>query len=232
MKFQEYLNESINDKGILKAIFMAGQPCAGKTYVLSKISSGDVPTRIVNTDKFWEFFAFSKGDWPDKEKTKLLTREQLVLYLNSLLPLFIDSTSANPNALIRRQGLLESLGYDTGMVFVNTTLETSLKRLELRKRKVDVDYLTQKYNEIEQLKPFYQSKFKFFEEVDNNDGDLTDAVVLKAYKEVSGFFTSPLANPLGKMIIDKMRQHNWKYLFDGIHDKAYIEKLVSIWYKK
>lgn len=229
MKFMEYIAESINDVGIFKAIFMAGQSLAGKSYVISKVSNGKIDPRIVNTDKMLEFLQ-TKGT-PDLEKVKLLTKEQLVLYINSLLPLFIDSTSSNPNALIRRQGILSSLGYDTGMIFVNCSLETSIKRLELRARKVPPELIEEKYNEIEKLKPFYKTKFGFYEEIDNDEGELTDDVVKKAFKQVSSFFTEQLANPLGIKVVKKMKDNNWKYMFDGIHDKEYIEKLVSVWYR-
>ena len=54
------VNESINDKGIFKAIFMAGTPGAGKTTVAKKLSGGVEP-RFVSTDTWVEFMkAFGK----------------------------------------------------------------------------------------------------------------------------------------------------------------------------
>ena len=55
MRLQSYLREGIEDKGIFKAMFMAGHPGAGKSYVLRKVKSGQVEPRLVNTDKTFPF---------------------------------------------------------------------------------------------------------------------------------------------------------------------------------
>jgi predicted ABC-type ATPase len=210
---------------------MSGQAGAGKTYSLSKIQDGKIGTRIVNTDKLVEYYNFTKNVAADLDRVKLLTKEQLSLYINSMLPLFVDSTSTNPNALVRRKGILSSLGYDCGMVFVNTDLETSIKRVQNRNRKVPEDLIREKYKEIQELVPFYKTQFNFYIEIDNNDGELNDNAVLKAHQAVNHFYTAPIDNPLGKMVIDKMKKNNWKYFNNGIYELDYIKRLVDVWYK-
>ena len=49
MNFKTFLNESINDKGIFKAIFLVGIPGSGKSYTASKLN-GVISPKIVNTD--------------------------------------------------------------------------------------------------------------------------------------------------------------------------------------
>jgi 4-hydroxy-tetrahydrodipicolinate reductase len=57
MKFEEFLlQESINDKGILKAVFVVGMPGAGKSYTVSNLK-GQVSPKIVNTDVALEFLS-------------------------------------------------------------------------------------------------------------------------------------------------------------------------------
>ena len=57
MNFEEFLlNESINDKGILKAIFVVGLPGAGKSYTISNLK-GQISPKIVNTDVALEFLS-------------------------------------------------------------------------------------------------------------------------------------------------------------------------------
>ena len=105
MRLSKYLlTESINDKGIFKAIFMAGTPGAGKSYVINKINDGKIQPRIVNTDKLTEYFGKGENvNWEIYgEKIQNITKNQLAFYLNSLLPLWIDGTSSNPSALLRR----------------------------------------------------------------------------------------------------------------------------------
>ena len=135
MKFKEYLTESINDKGIFKVIFLSGSSGSGKSYVINKIKDGQIEPKIVNTDIAVEYFMKidPNFDWNTYgDKSKHLTKKQLVNYLNSLLPLVIDGTSANSSAVLRRKGILQSLGYDTGMVFVDTPVETAIERNKKR----------------------------------------------------------------------------------------------------
>ena len=231
MKFK--IAESIEDKGILKTIFMAGSPGSGKSYTLSQISAGTISPRIVNTDKFTEYFGgmepkISHRDIVDK--SVMLTKNQLVLYLNSMLPLFVDSTSTHSTTIIKRNGLLESIGYDTGMVFVNTSLETAIKRIQNRDRKVPTDFVKLSYEKVMNSKEYYKSRFPFFYEIGNEDGELTDDVILEAYRKVKNFYDSPIENPEGKRAVKIMKESGWKYLLDGIITENYLRKLISIWY--
>lgn len=220
------LLESINDKAIFKAIFMSGHPGSGKSYVLKKIKSGSIEPRIVNIDKFVEKYGYIK------DKTKKLIKSQLFNYINSLLPLFIDGTSASKSNILLRKGILESIGYETGMVFINCSLDTALERAAKRKRKVPEEFIIQAYDNVQKMKPFFKSVFhNFFKEVDNNVGELNNKMILTAFKKVSKFYESPLKNPLGNDIVDEMREKHWKYLLDGVYDKPELTKIISSWYR-
>ena len=68
MNFEEFLlNESINDKGILKAIFVVGLPGAGKSYTISNLK-GQISPKIVNTDATLEFLS-KKTNIPANSET-------------------------------------------------------------------------------------------------------------------------------------------------------------------
>jgi hypothetical protein len=236
MKFKDYLNEGIHDKGIFKAIMMGGSSASGKSYVISQITSGQVNPKIVNTDTWVEYYMKfdPKFDWKKySDKSKHLTKTQLSNYLNSMLPLWVDGTSANSSAVLRRKGILQSIGYDVGFVFVNTGVETAIKRNEARGRTVDRDFLEKSYKESQRLKSYYASEFRFFKEINNDEGELTDKVILKAFKQTTSFFTSDIQNPIGKHLKEEMLEKGWKYLIetDGI-TKDYLNKLVDSWYRK
>ena len=237
MRFDSYLiTESINDKGIFKACFMAGTPGAGKSYVIDKISGGVQP-KMVNTDTWTEFLkALNAEGWEGYgERIKYLTQAQLTNYLNSLLPLWIDGTSSNPPSLFRRQGLLKSLGYDTAMIWVNTDLDVAIARAEERGktgRQVPTKEIIKIYKEITHLKSYYQSQFDVFEEVSNNDGELTDKVILSLYRKMDNFFSSPVKNPIGQANIKKMKDEKVKYYEEMSGMKqGEISKLVQGWYR-
>jgi len=227
-RLESYLVEGINDKGILRAIFLAGNSGSGKSYTMSKIRSGSVDARIVNTDKIFEFLGLS-----NVAKSKILTVGQLNLYMDSMLPLIVDGTSTNSSTTLKRKAILETVGYKTGMIFVNCSLETSLQRAKDRGEKmgrnVPPEIVRKSYESMSKVKPIYKSAFDFYLEIDNNDGELTDEVILAAFKKAVGFFNSPLT-PKGQGVVDKMIEQGWKYLSDGVYDRTFIQELASNWY--
>jgi len=236
MRLQRFLSEGINDKGIFKACFMSGSSASGKSYVITKITSGSIQPRIVNTDKMTEYYMQFKPsfDWQKhSSEIKHLTKKQLTNYLNSMLPLWIDGTSSDTSAVLRRKGILQSLGYDTAMIFIDTPVETAIERNRARGREVDREFLERSYKKTQQSKKYYASEFRTFTEILNGEGELTDKVVLGAYKKMNSFFGSDVKNPIGKDLIENMVQKGYKYLIDlEKYDIKYLQKLVDSWYRK
>jgi shikimate kinase len=236
------IKESVYNKGLFKAIFTSGIPGAGKSYTLSKITDGNLQPHIVNTDKFFEFFQ-KKYDFRDIEDTenvdvqrllvdisKKSTVNQLALYINSMLPLFVDGTSNNMSHLLRRDGILKSFGYDTGMVWINTDIDAVIKRMKTRERKVHENIIRRMFDSLKENMPYYKNHFAFFVELSNNDNELTDKIILDAYKKTSSFFTSDMNNPVGKRIY-KIAYETSGYLVPSVYSS--IEKIrskLSGWY--
>ena len=219
------LNESILDRGILKAVFLAGIGGAGKSYVVSKIMSGAIEPRIVNVDKFIELY----GQGYEKEyfdRSRKQTTKQLIQYVNSLLPLAIDNTSKKHEVVIKRANILESLGYDTAMIYVNTSLDTSLQRASTRKRKVPEEEIISAYEYLQKSKPFLRAKFGLFLEVNNEDGEFTDDVITKLFKKMAFFYDNPVRNPIGIETIELMRKNNWKYLMPEVYTLNELESML------
>jgi predicted kinase len=228
-RLQAYiLNEGINDKGIFKACFMAGNPGAGKSYVISKIKAGDIEPRIVNVDNLNEYLKAFTQDQREAiyDKVHKITSNQLANYINSMLPLWIDGTATKVSQVNKRNKILKNIGYDTAMIWVNTTLETSQARAEKRKRKVPPEIIEQLYNAIQKVKPKYKSMFDVFIEVNNNDGELDDQTILRIYKKMSKFFNSPVKNKIGKDHIED----GSKYLADGELTIDDIKGMISGWF--
>ena len=62
IKLSELLHEGINDPGILKAVFLAGGPGSGKTYVAKglfgipeRVNVSQTGMKMVNSDKELKF---------------------------------------------------------------------------------------------------------------------------------------------------------------------------------
>ena len=87
-------------------------------------------------------------------------------YINGMLPLFIDGTSNDASNVLSRAGILESLGYDVGMIFIDTDIEVAKQRAI--GRTVDPSFIDKVYIFLEDNKKYFKSKFDFFKIYENN----------------------------------------------------------------
>ena len=90
------------------------------------------------------------------------------------------------------------LGYDTYMVFVNTTLEVALKRNEMRPRSVPEPIVISSHAQIQKNIPKLRAMFgsKNFVEVDNSEE--REDVNIKVYKEIQKLVRSKPTSPQAK----------------------------------
>lgn len=133
------LNEGLNDPGKLKAIFLAGGPGSGKDYVMNSTLAGE-GLKEVNSDVAFEFLMKKHGldlEMPDEERVerdivrgraKNITKEQERLALAGRLGLIINGTADDLEKIKTIKKNLEADGYETMMVFVNTSNEVSRER--------------------------------------------------------------------------------------------------------
>ena len=145
------LNEGINDPGKLKAIFLAGGPGSGKDFVMNSVLTGE-GLKEINSDVAFEYLMQKNGldlEMPDEERVerdivrgraKNMTKEQERLALAGRLGLIINGTADDLEKIKKVKAGLEADGYETMMVFVNTSNEVSrernVERGKMGKRKV------------------------------------------------------------------------------------------------
>jgi uncharacterized protein YeeX (DUF496 family) len=98
-------------------------------------------------------------------------------------------------------------------------------------RTVDESFIDEIYQESEQNKKFFKSKFDYFKEYESTD-ELDNELLMKLFNSVQDFFKQDVENPVGKRIIEKMRKDSDKYLTDSVFEKAYLDKEIDSWYKK
>lgn len=210
--FRQFLEEGINDPSIFKAIFLAGGPGSGKSYVAGHTTAGNLGFRVVNSDDMFEFllkkaglsldmasmnpkdFALSQEIRPiAKEKTALKQK----LFIAGRLGLIIDGTGHDYPKIAQKKKQLEELGYDTYMIFVNTSLETAQKRNEMRPRKVKEPRLTNSWKEVQANIGKFQNLFKKnFTIVDNNNAD--EVIFTSVFKEITKFSKRPVKSDMAK----------------------------------
>ena len=238
MNFKSYIEESINDKGLFKAIFLAGIPGAGKNYTLSKINNAQVQPRMVSSDKVHEFIAKKRNINLNDYNTfnqivgdiKNTFRENTALYINSMLPLWVDSTSSNLKDTLRRIGILEYFGYDIAMLWVNTNLETAIKRAKEREREVPEEFIRKAAALAEENKTYYQQKIPNFFEANNNEGESNNTAILKLFRATTKFFLAPIQNPVGTRNLAHLRAEKASYLIPSLYAKQDLQKAIQSWY--
>ena len=225
MKFKEYIIESINDKGIFKAIILGGLPAAGKTTVIKKvISNGSFPISIPDADYWTEKHG---GVWSPENKR--LTNSTYHMTINSLRPLYIDTVSGNPEDFKNRVNDLKSIGYDVDMVFVDIDVETAIKRVKKRNiqqnRQVSTQYIINTYNKIygggKYKKIDATPLFKQYSKILGKSPIIVNGKVTewndttkKVYNKVTNFLKSPIKNKKGQKLVDFMRKKGYKYYMD------------------
>ena len=170
MRANEFL-EGPHDPYTHKAIFFAGSPGSGKTYVARKLAGAFQGLKQVNMDSIFKHLMTQKNlSWkmPDKEKpereiqrqrSKELVAKQQQSYTESGLGLLIDSTGRIYETIERIKQGLEDKGYATTMVFVNADLDTALQRNRERERTLPDDLIHKNYEIIEQNLGRFQRLF-------------------------------------------------------------------------
>ena len=216
--FIQHLSEGLYDPGIFKAFFLAGGPGSGKTFVTSSAFAGS-GLKLVNSD-----IAFERGlkkvnlslSMPDEEtyfrniirqKAKTLTITQLDKYVDGRLGLVIDSTGRDYDMISRHHNMLQQMGYDCYMVFVNTSLEVALARNARRERTIPEYITTNSWNGVQSNIGKFQRLFgmRNFIVVDNNKSDLelTTLTMNRVSKVVRKFIRSPVSNYRAKQWMKK-----------------------------
>ena len=164
-----------------KAIFFAGSPGSGKTYIARKLAGAFQGLKQVNMDSvFKHLMTQKKLSWkmPPKEeherekqrqRSKELVAKQQQTYAKGGLGLLIDSTGRIYGTVEKFKYELESQGYQTTMIFVNTDLETALRRNKQRERTLPDELIHKNYKVIEQNIGRFQRLFDDVHIINNSD---------------------------------------------------------------
>lgn len=208
MKTFTELQEGVYDPNILKAFFLAGGPGSGKSYVVKR-TTGGLGMKIVNSDVQFEKKLKDAGLSTDlreldpttrdtiRARAKEITKKQKANYIEGRLGLIIDGTGKDYDKIARQATQLKQLGYDVHMIFVNTSLDTALKRNSTRDRKLPDSIVTQSWNDVQKnLGKFSQYFRRNFIVVDNNDAK--EDVFGQVYKQVMSLAKAKVQNPAGK----------------------------------
>ena len=179
--YERFLKEGVYDPNIFKAVFMAGGPGSGKSHIAGK-TTGGLGLKIINSDDAFERFLTKEGlslKMPDSEtiprdieraRAKKVTASKKYLAVRGRLGILIDGTGHKYDKIVGPAAMLQQLGYETSMVFVNTSLEVALHRNEQRARSVKPALVKKSWKDVQNNMGKFQNYFgasNFFI-VDNN----------------------------------------------------------------
>lgn len=164
-----------------KAIFFAGVPGAGKTFIARRLASIFYGLKQVNPDAAFKYLLRNKNLSlkmpPEEEKPREIERDrskqivgrQQQMYQQENLGMLIDTTGRSLSRVVDTKEELEAQGYDTAMIYVDADIETSVKRNRARERSIPEKVLMQNFGAVKANVPRFQELFgdRFFE-IDNS----------------------------------------------------------------
>ena len=208
MKTFHELQEGVYDPNIFKAFFLAGGPGSGKSYVVRK-TTGGTGLKSVNSDEVFEHLLTKAGlslkmppeEFERKEvvraRAKKITTARQANYLDGRLGLVIDGTGKDADKILKQKAGLEELGYDTYMIFVNTSLDVALKRNAERPRSLAEPIVVKSWKDVQANIGKFNNIFRQgFIVVDNNDAG--EDIFIDVYKRIRGLLRKKVQNTRAK----------------------------------
>ena len=216
--FNEYLLEGVYDPSIFRAIFLAGGPGSGKSFMVGQTALTSLGFKLINSDIMFENALKKAGLSTTPEdiaspagqeirgKAKTLVGKQLDLALTGRLGLVIDGTGKDFSKIQKQANLLKELGYSVAMIFVNTDLETSLARNAQRERSLPEDMVKAMWKDVQNNIGKFQNFFsRTFIVVDNSIGANTQGATLAVYKKIKAWASSDIESPIARAWIKSQR---------------------------
>ena len=198
------LQEGLYDPNIFKAFFLAGGPGSGKSYVAGRTLGGH-GLKTVNQDEPFEYLLKQAGlslKMPPEQqeprdvvrgRAKDITKARQANYLEGRLGVVIDGTGKDANKILGQKSGLEELGYDTYMVFVNTSLDVALQRNAERARSVPEPIVVKAWKDVQANIGQFSNMFRAgFIVVDNNNAG--EDILKQVEKRVRGLLRRKVKN--------------------------------------
>lgn len=178
------IEEGVNDPHIFKAVFLAGGPGSGKSFVAGKMLGG-TGLKSINSDDIYEYLMKKKDmdmsnpeiiaspvGQETRDKAKELTQSRRSNYVDGRLGLIIDGTGKDVAKVAKAQESLKELGYETMMLFVNTSEDVAQERNMQRPRRIPAELVSKMWQSVQQNIMKFQQLFGAanFHVVDNSGG--------------------------------------------------------------
>ena len=216
---QSDVQEGVNDPAIFKAIFLAGGPGSGKTYVTRNMGLDAMGLKLINSDVAFEKFManaqlptdaetiMSPQGQEIRDRAKSITKRKTALHMQNRLGLVLDGTGKDYDKITNQANALRTIGYDVAMVFVNTDLQTALERNTKRNRSLPQDDVKRMWNEVQENIGKFQNFFgRYMYIIDNSDKSNSAGGINSMYKRIRQFVEQPPQNKIARDWIKSAQQ--------------------------
>ena len=210
---EDIITEGIHDKHIFRAFYLAGGPGSGKSWVAEKTLEGS-GLKVVNSDIGFENYAkragldlkqmgdFTKDETKLKDELRRRAKRGTLSMgqhaVNGRLGLIIDSTARDADKIESAASGLRYLGYQTYMIFVNTTIEVALKRNEERPRSVPEAIVRQSHAQIQKQKPRLIRMFGASNYIEVQNNKKQDDINVDVYKAIRKKLNTKITSQIAK----------------------------------
>lgn len=220
--FKSHFNimEGVNDPAIFKAVFLAGGPGSGKSFVVGKTSLKALGFRLINSDVAFEKGLTKAGLTTDADDiasaqgqavratAKALTGKMLQRSLNGRMGIVVDGTGKDYKKIAEQVNMVRKIGYSVHMIFVNTDLDTALARNRSRPRQLPDDMVTDLWKEVQKNIGKFQGLFRNrMTVVDNSEGSDINKSTMAAYKKIQAWAKKPPENTIAMKWIKGQRKN-------------------------
>lgn len=208
------LQEGVYDPNIFKAIFLAGGPGSGKSYVVRR-TTGGLGMKIVNSDDIYEKMLKDAGLEATPEdiysdegqeirgRAKAVTKRMQGNFLQGRLGLIIDGTGKDYDKIAKQVAGLKGIGYECSMIFVNTSLDTAQERNSQRSRTLPEKEVEAMWNGVQQNMGKFQRLFGASNMIIVDNNDAGEDVFNKVWKRIAMLIRKKVSNPTAKRWISQ-----------------------------
>ncbi len=209
VSFKSYIAEGPRDPAIFKAVFLAGGPGSGKSFVVGKTSLLSLGFRLINSDDAFEKGLqkaglsmdpddiFSAQGQAVRATAKAMTGKIMTRAIEGRMGLVIDGTGKDYAKIKKQVDLLREIGYAVHMIFVNTDLETAIDRNDSRPRSLPRVTVAKMWKDVQKNIGKFQALFRNrITIVDNSEGSDIEQQSLEAYKDIKTWAARPPENAI------------------------------------
>ena len=198
LEFKHFITEGLEDTASFKAIMMAGGAGSGKSFVIQMAGLRAVGMKVSNSDPHYEGMLAKAGltlspndimsaqGQAIRGDAKILTDKQKEMWLKGRLGIIVDGTGKDLDDVKSECQAMMDMGYDVGMIFVNTPLETSIERDKNRTRTLGAKLVTQTWKAVQANRNGFKRMFGTqFVEIENATTTTIEDLTAQANKAMN-----------------------------------------------